>query len=84
MEKNMAETQGDNNLSEENIENTLLDNIDNEPDFVSSEDAENDFAHLEDDFGILDDDATYQVESEQTTDFSELEESTEFSFEDGE
>lgn len=84
MEKNMAETQGDNNLSEENIENALLDNIDNEPDFVSSEDAENDFAHLEDDFGILDDDATYQVESEQTTDFSELEESTEFSFEDGE
>lgn len=80
----MAETQGDNNLSEENIENALLDNIDNEPDFVSSEDAENDFAHLEDDFGILDDDATYQVESEQTTDFSELEESTEFSFEDGE
>ncbi len=84
MEKNMAETQGDNNLSEENIENALLDNIDNEPDFISSEDAENDFAHLEDDFGILDDDATYQVESEQTTDFSELEESTEFSFEDGE
>lgn len=80
----MAETQGDNNLSEENIENALLDNIDNEPDFISSEDAENDFAHLEDDFGILDDDATYQVESEQTTDFSELEESTEFSFEDGE
>lgn len=80
----MAETQGDNNLSEENIENALLDNIDNEPDFISSEDAENDFTHLEDDFGILDDDATYQVESEQTTDFSELEESTEFSFEDGE
>lgn len=84
MEKNMAETQGDNNLSEENIENALLDNIDNEPDFVSSEDAENDFDYLEDDFGILDDDATYQVESEQTTDFSELEDSTEFSFEDGE
>lgn len=80
----MAETQGDNNLSEENIENALLDNIDNEPDFVSSEDAENDFDYLEDDFGILDDDATYQVESEQTTDFSELEDSTEFSFEDGE